>query len=129
MKTILPFIVLTAATLTMSAQSKQDSINKLKQEITEKQIALKKLQKNTTDIVDNENVVDKIIDDLYQMKLITSKEKVSFSLSNDKMEVNNKKQPDDIFQKFKTKYSISKGTSIACGKNINNSSTSIITSN
>jgi hypothetical protein len=129
MKTILSLMMLTLATTNMLAQTTQDSINTLKKEIKEKQLSLEKLQKNATADFDRDNIIDKIIDDMYEMKLITSKEKLSFSLSNVKMEVNNKKQTEEIFQKFKSKYGISEGTSILCSKKNGNSSTSITINN
>ena len=49
-------------------------------------------------------LTENILDDLLKMKIITDKNKVSFALSYYKMEVNNKKIEDDVFEKFRAKY-------------------------
>lgn len=132
MKTIFTTIAIAVISISALAQTKQDSITKLKQEIKEKQIALSKLQNkehaNTTNL-QSETVFDEIINDLYEMKLITNKETVSFNLSNEKMEVNNKKQSNEVHEKFIKKYKVSKGNSIACSKNKSSSSISVSNSN
>lgn len=128
MKTVVSIISIFVGVTNLNAQSKSDSIIALKNEIKIKQIALAKLENsnNSSEINhQNENLTDEIINDLFEMKVISNKEIVSFSLSNDKFKVNNVLQPQTILQKFITKYKVSKGTAIACSKNKLSSSISI----
>ncbi len=46
----------------------------------------------------------KLVADLLQDGLITDPNNVTFTLSNKKLEINGKKQSDDIYQKYKEKY-------------------------
>ena len=72
------------------------------------------------------HVVEQILNDLLKMKLISTKDKVSFMLTNDKFEVNDKLQSEEIFQKFKKKYHLVKGYTISYSKYGSSTSTSIV---
>lgn len=126
-----------------TAQITQDSINKLQQEINKSQDLINKNQQDINkrqhevnalqasidkDFKTNgtsEELIRNILNDLMSMKIINNKEVVAFSISNDKMEVNNKKQSDAVLEKFKSKYHIVKGYSIAYAKAKDTVSTSI----
>lgn len=75
---------------------------------------------------DSEEMIQNIIEDLFRMKIITDKRRVAFALSCDKLEVNNKKQPEEVLEKFKLKYHITKSYSIAYAKTETSTSTSIV---
>lgn len=119
-----------------TAQVTQDSINKLQaginqsqQEINKRQKAVNALQKSLdvdgTVRNESENTIQSILNDLLEMKIINSKETVSFSISADEMRVNNKKQPDAVLEKFKTKYHVGKSYSIVHAQSMGSTSTSI----
>lgn len=74
----------------------------------------------------SEEMIQNIIEDLFRMKIITDKKQVAFALSYDKLEVNNKRQPQEVLEKFKLKYHITKSYSIAYAKTETSTSTSIV---
>ncbi len=114
----------------------QDDINKKQQEINKSQEAINKrqhevnalqasLDKDFRENDTSEDLIRNILNDLLAMKIIHNKEVVAFSISTDKMEVNNKKQPDSVLETFKSKYHIVKGYSIVYAKAKDTVSTSI----
>ncbi len=126
-----------------TAQITQDSINKLQQEINKSQDVINKKQQEINkrqhevnalqisldkDFKANdtsEDLIRNILNDLMAMKIINNKDVVAFSISTDKMEVNNKRQPDSVLETFKSKYHIVKGYSIVYAKAKDSISTSI----
>lgn len=74
----------------------------------------------------SEEMIQNIIEDLFRMKIITDKKRVAFALSYDKLEVNNKKQPEEVLEKLKLKYHITKSYSVAYAKSETSTSTSIV---
>ncbi len=115
MKTTTLIMAITFYSFSGISQIAQSPVNKQQQEIKEKQ------EEETPN-----NLTDSIINDLLQMKLITDKNHVSFALSNEKFKVNDKEQAKEVFEKFKSKYHIVKGYSIAYAKSGNSKSTSIV---
>jgi len=100
----------------------QEAINKRQHEVNALQMAIDKdFKVNDT----SEDLIRNILNDLLAMKIINNKEVVAFSLSADKMEVNNKRQPDAVLETFKSKYHIVKGYSIVYAKAKDSISTSI----
>lgn len=78
------------------------------------------------DITPANDVAGQIVNDLLKMKLVTTKDKVSFKLTNEKFVVNDALQSEEIFQKFKKKYHIVKGYTISYSKDGGSTSTSIV---
>lgn len=76
----------------------------------------------TADASDRE-VAKNIVNDLITMNVISDTSKVIFILSHGKMEVNNKIQPDGIFEQFKEKYHIVPGYSITHSQSQSTTST------
>jgi septal ring factor EnvC (AmiA/AmiB activator) len=119
-----------------TAQVTQDSINKLQEDINKSQASINKRQREVNALQksldvefrtndESENLVRNILNDLMAMKIIDNKDVVAFSISTDKMEVNNKRQPDAVLETFKSKYHIVKGYSIVYAKAKDSISTSI----
>lgn len=119
-----------------TAQLTQDSINKLQKEINKSQQEINRRQQEVNALQkslhadvnareESENLVQNILDDLLAMKIINNKDVVAFSISTDEMRVNNKKQPDAVLEKFKSKYKVGKGYSIVHAQSMGNISTSI----
>jgi hypothetical protein len=80
---------------------------------------------NAPSDTENEKLVEKILDDIIAMQLATDRETIAFSLSETKMEINNKKQSEEILKKFKAKYKIEKGLTIAYARTSNSTALSI----
>lgn len=133
-----------------NAQMTQDSINKLQQEINKSQDVINKKQQEINKSQEainkrqhevnalqvsldkdfkasdtSEDLIRDILNDLMAMRIINNKDVVAFSISTDKMEVNNKRQPDTVLETFKSKYHIVKGYSIVYAKAKDSISTSI----
>jgi chromosome segregation ATPase len=119
-----------------TAQITQDSINKLQAEINKSQQEINKRQREVNTLQkslgvdtgvrdESENLIKNILDDLMEMKIISNKDVVAFSISSDEMRVNNKKQPDAVLEKFRAKYHVGKSYSIVHAKSMGSTSTSI----
>lgn len=136
------FMIACAAT----AQITQDSINRLQEELNRKQRDINAMQKvlnqNQREIntmqesivkplereESQDALIQNIVNDLYAMKIVHDKKELAFSLTVDKLIVNNQRQSESVLEKFRTKYHITKGQSIAHARNHSSSSTSISTS-
>lgn len=141
-KAILLFTVLLAASAT--AQISQDSINRLQEEVNRKQRDINAMQKALNHSQHDKNamketqgrrsddtqdvLVQEILNDLLSMNIIRNKEEVAFSLTFDRMDVNNKRQSDAVLEKFRSKYHVTKGQAIAHARTRNSSSTSVTSS-
>lgn len=136
------FMITCAAT----AQITQDSINRLQEELNKKQRDINAMQKDLnrsqrnlnalqqsqpmlpqkpTPAEDQDALIQQIVDDLLAMKIIHNKEELAFSLTADKMEVNNQRQNESVLEKFRAKYHVTKGQAIAHARTRHSSSTSI----
>lgn len=136
MKTTPLIIAVLFCNFSGTAQVTQDSINKLQKEINKSQQEINKRQREVNALQkslnvdvsvreESETLIQNILDDLLAMKIINNKDVVAFSISVDEMQVNNKKQPDAVLEKFKSKYHVEKGYSIVHAKSMGNISTSI----
>ena len=93
----------------LEQQRKQQEIEYQKQ-IEQSNIKIQEAQKqielaNNIQVTNNSNgEIPSIISDLYQNKVITSEDPLSFTLNNNELVVNGKKQPAELHQKLKVKY-------------------------
>jgi|GEM_PF-2114364 len=64
----------------------------------------------------HDELIALILIDIVDMKLAKDTQPISFTLTENMLEVNNNKQTESILKKFKTKYKITKGVSITYTK-------------
>ena len=81
-----------------------DKLELKKSNVELQQEKMLKLELHKTRSRNMHEVIDPIIEDLLERKLITNREVLSFSLDKDGLIVNGVRQPDEIFVYFKEKY-------------------------
>jgi hypothetical protein len=78
-----------------------------------------------SDETDTVSITDSIVDDLFKLHIIKERNHVSFNLKHNAFKVNDNVQSQEVLEKFKKKYHIVKGYSIAYAKTKGSTSTSI----